>query len=525
MALDSRVCSVCGVPFEVHFRYQLEAREERTADGRIVRREVAYCSQRCLEASHRERVDGLVSCHACAKRFRVELAAQVVFTGGMRHYACDAACRARILEAARAVRLGQLLDPGYGVNRADGVLPEPRSADPLARLTLSLSSSASPTAPTPPVPGTRPTPPPKPVRPPTTAPPSAPTASPVPPSQPAASIAPMPIVTPPASVPASVPQSAPQPATIAASSVPPTANSTSAPAARPTTAVAVPLVPSPAAPANGAPSASSSRPSSTPHVLAVFNHKGGTGKTTTAVHVAAGLAARGRRVLLIDTDGQGNVATSLGISFERSLYHVIVMRLDVRGVIVSARPGLDLVPADETLAAAELYLAGQKQRDRVLASRFQEVRGAYDFVVVDCSPSLSLLNQNALVMADAVLCPVACDYLSLVGVRQVVRTVKQVNRLLSHRLQFWGVLPTFFDGRARICHDVVAALRQHFGEVCLDPVRITSRVKEAPAQGKTLFEYAPGSTAAEDYSRVVERLLLAPEKNRDATRTAMGAVA
>lgn len=509
MALDSRVCSVCGVPFEVHFRYQLEAREERTADGRIVRREVPFCSQRCLEASHRERVDGLVSCHGCARRFRVELAAQVVFTGGTRHYACDTACRARILEAARAVRLGQLLDPIYGVNRSESVLPEPRSRAPLAERPVPPPAPSTPAV-APSVPGARPTPPPKPVRVPTPATPIA-----VPPST--ASVAAMPILTPPTSVaspaapppaPRSAPTASPAPvASVASTNVAPR----SAPA----------MSPAPVAP----PTARPSRPNGAPRVLAVFNHKGGTGKTTTAVHVAAGLAARGKRVLLVDTDGQGNVATSLGASFERSLYHVIVMRLDVRSALVSARPGLDLVPSDETLAAAELYLAGQKQRDRVLASRFQEARAAYDFVVVDCSPSLSLMNQNALVMADAVLCPVACDYLSLVGVRQVVRTVKQVNRLLSHRLQFWGVLPTFFDGRARICHDVVAALRQHFGKVCLDPVRVTSRVKEAPSQGKTLFEYAPTSTAAEDYLRVVERLVAAPEKDRETTRAAMGAVA
>jgi chromosome partitioning protein len=126
---------------------------------------------------------------------------------------------------------------------------------------------------------------------------------------------------------------------------------------------------------------------------------------------------------------------------------------------------------------------------------------------VDCSPSLSLMNQNALVMADAVLCPVACDYLSLVGIQKVVRTVKNINRLLSHPLTFWGVLPTFFDTRARICHEALDTLRGHFHEVCLPPIRLASRVKEAPSQGKTLFEYAPGSSATLDYQRVVDRLL------------------
>ncbi|MBX3129523.1 MAG: ParA family protein [Polyangiaceae bacterium] len=243
------------------------------------------------------------------------------------------------------------------------------------------------------------------------------------------------------------------------------------------------------------------------HVLAVFNHKGGTGKTTTSVTLAAALAARGHRVLLVDTDGQGNVAVSLGLSVERSLYHVLVMGLDIEQAVTLARPNLWVLPANETLAAAELYLAGRKQRDRVLASRLARARELYDFVIVDCSPSLSLLNQNALCFADSVLCPVACDYLSLVGVRQVLRTIKHVNKLLGHPVRLFGVLPTLFDSRARICHEALGAMREHFGERCLEPVRLTSKVKEAPAQGRTLLEHASGSSAAVDYERVVERLL------------------
>src|SRR6185295_16913929 len=192
---------------------------------------------------------------------------------------------------------------------------------------------------------------------------------------------------------------------------------------------------------------------------------------------------------------------------ERTLYHVIVMGLPYREAVVTARPGLDVLCASETLAAAELYLAGQKQRDRVLAARLEAAKNDYEFVVVDCSPSLSLLNQNALIFADAVLCPVACDYLSLLGVRQVLRTIKQVNRILGHAVQLWGVLPTQFDTRARICREALETLRQNFGDACLDPVHYVSRVKEAPSLGKTLFEYAPTSNATEDYWRVVEKLL------------------
>lgn len=250
-----------------------------------------------------------------------------------------------------------------------------------------------------------------------------------------------------------------------------------------------------------------------PRYLAVFNHKGGTGKTTTSVSVAAGLASKGKRVLLVDTDAQGNVSVSLGATAERSLYHVLVMGLRVADATKTVRPNLDLLPSNETLAAAELYLAGRQNRDRVLQERLASAAAGYDYVVLDCSPSLSLMNQNALVFADSVLVPVACDYLSLVGVRQVIKTVKNVNALLHHPVQIWGVLPTFYDGRANICREAVTTLKSHFGDRCLPPIRAAMKVKEAPAQGQTIFEYAAGTHAADDYQVVVDAIL----KSREAT--------
>ncbi|MDI1449248.1 ParA family protein [Polyangium sp. 6x1] len=286
-------------------------------------------------------------------------------------------------------------------------------------------------------------------------------------------------------------------------------------------AVAVPVVPQVAnkrtAPAAQASQAAPEAPkeqaadASVPRYLAVFNHKGGTGKTTTAVSVAAGLASRGKKVLLVDTDAQGNVSVSLGANVERSLYHVLVMGLRVADATRVVRPNLDLLGSNETLAAAELYLAGRQNRDRVLCERLSAAATGYDYVVLDCSPSLSLMNQNALVFADSVLVPVACDYLSLVGVRQVIKTVKNVNALLHHPVQIWGVLPTFFDARAKICREAVTTLKQHFGDRCLPPVRAAIKVKEAPAQGQTIFEYAAGTPAAEDYGVVVDRIIQSRE--------------
>lgn len=291
----------------------------------------------------------------------------------------------------------------------------------------------------------------------------------------------------------------------------------------PSTAVAVSVVPrigakksaqaargeaTPAPPQVAAEAANAAAPETgTPRCIAVFNHKGGTGKTTTAVSIAAGLAAKGKRVLLVDTDAQGNVAVSLGANVERSLYHVLVMGLRVSDAVKQVRPNLDLLPSNETLAAAELYLAGRQNRDRVLQERLSAAAASYDYVVLDCSPSLSLMNQNALVFADSVLVPVACDYLSLVGVRQVIKTVKNVNAILHHPVQIWGVLPTLFDGRAKICNEAISTLKQHFGERCLPPIRSAIKVKEAPSQGQTIFEYAAGSPAADDYSVVVDKII------------------
>jgi chromosome partitioning protein len=265
-----------------------------------------------------------------------------------------------------------------------------------------------------------------------------------------------------------------------------------------------------------------SPPMHAPSRLAIFNHKGGTGKTTTSVSLAAGFAARGMRVLLVDTDSQGNVSVSLGVKSEKTLYHVLVMGMKASDAAVRVRPNLDLVVSNETLAAAELYLAGKQNRDRILRDRLASAFDEYDVVVLDCSPSLSLMNQNALVVCDGIVVPVACDFLSLVGVRQVIKTVKNVNQLLHHPVQIHGVLPTFYDARARICRDAVDALKEHFGDRVLPPIRQATRLKEAPAQGKTIFEYAPESNAAEDYARVVDILVDGVEGAAKPMRKAVG---
>lgn len=249
------------------------------------------------------------------------------------------------------------------------------------------------------------------------------------------------------------------------------------------------------------------RASDGPRRIAVFNHKGGTGKTTTAVNLAAGLAERGMRVLLVDADGQGNVGASLGIAGEKTLYHVLVTGLPAEEAAVPVRQNLDVLTSNELLAAAELFLAERQNRHRIMRERLGDRVQGYDVVVLDCAPALSLMNQNALVYADSVLVPVSCDYLSLVGVRQVLRTLKSVRTLLKHQVQLLGVLPTFFDTRNTIARDAVKALTDHFGERCLPPIRVNTKLREAPSAKQTIFEYAPDSHGALDYLGLVERIV------------------
>jgi chromosome partitioning protein len=245
--------------------------------------------------------------------------------------------------------------------------------------------------------------------------------------------------------------------------------------------------------------------------VAILNQKGGTGKTTTAVNLAAGLAEREQQVLLVDTDAQGNVGVSLGVAGEKSLYHVLVNGAEPSEVAVPVRSHLDVITSDSTLAAAEIWLARQNtdQRSRMLTKRLNmlAVSRKYDHVIIDCGPSLNLLNQNALSYVDEVIIPVTCDYLALVGVKQVLKTIKDVERHLGHAVRISAVLPTFYDGRTRLAREVLETLQGHFKTKCLEPIRHNTRLAEAPSHKKTIFEYAPVSHGAADYNRVVDWML------------------
>ncbi len=244
-----------------------------------------------------------------------------------------------------------------------------------------------------------------------------------------------------------------------------------------------------------------------PMRIAVLNQKGGTGKTTTSVSVAAGLAEEGHRVLLIDLDSQGQIGISLGVDAEDTVYDLIVDDKPLDETVVQARPNLDVLVADESLASAEIFLARMEgNADKVLRNKLHG-NLVYEFVLIDCGPSLSLLNKNALIFADHLLVPVACDFLSLVGVKQVLQTLKRVNRELVHSIDILGILPTFYDIRNNISDESIKTLKSHFHDKVLPPIRVNTRLKEAPGENETIFEYAPNSRGAKDYRKLVEWLI------------------
>jgi chromosome partitioning protein len=250
--------------------------------------------------------------------------------------------------------------------------------------------------------------------------------------------------------------------------------------------------------------------------ICIANQKGGVGKTTTAVNLAASLAALGRRVLLIDLDPQGNATSGLGVdkaALEKSVYHSLIDAVPLEAVMVpTALSGLTLAPANADLIGAEVELVPVQGRERLLARRMAEAP-PFDFVLIDCPPSLGLLTVNALTAAQSVLVPVQCEYYALEGLSQLLNTVGLVKRRLNAALRIEGFLLTMFDVRNRICSQVAEEVRRHFQERVFE-VQITRNVRlsEAPSYGQPALSYDPASKGAQAYLEAARELLARQEK-------------
>ncbi len=248
-------------------------------------------------------------------------------------------------------------------------------------------------------------------------------------------------------------------------------------------------------------------------VIAFSNQKGGVGKTTTCVNLAAYTARAGKRVLVVDMDPQGNASSALGF-FERkdkkSVYEVLVGDIEAAGAVKKTETeGLYIITSSGDLAGAELELAQVMiGRERVLDEKIEAVKEGYDFVFIDCPPSLGLLTVNSLAAADGVVVPIQCEYFALEGLSQMMNTIKLVKKFLRPAIEVEGVVITLYDGRAKLSKGVVGEIEKVFGDkVYLTKIPRNVRLAEAPSYGKPVSDYDPKCAGAQAYEKLAEEFL------------------
>ena len=251
-------------------------------------------------------------------------------------------------------------------------------------------------------------------------------------------------------------------------------------------------------------------------IIAVSNQKGGVGKTTTSVNLAACVAEQKKDVLLIDIDPQGNASSGLGLSGKdrASVYDVLLGETPAAEAILPTEFGpLSLMPSSIELAGAEIELVAVENREQLLKDALEPVRGDYDYIFIDCPPSLSLLTLNALTAADSVLIPIQCEYYALEGVGQLVNTVKLMRRKLNPDLAVEGILLTMFDGRTNLCAQVVQEVRNHFRDEAFETmIPRNVRLSEAPSYGLPIHLYDAKCSGAQAYRELARELI---ERNEE----------
>lgn len=247
-------------------------------------------------------------------------------------------------------------------------------------------------------------------------------------------------------------------------------------------------------------------------IIAIANQKGGVGKTTTAVSLAAALGDKGKKTLLFDADPQGNTTSGVGVDRRTcisSAYEVMIEGERAKSAVVKTQfKNLDLLPSNMELAAAELELASMENRESILKNALAPIRAEYDYILIDCPPSLGLITTNALTAADTILIPIQCEYYALEGLSQLMNTVRRVKRQYNERLDIEGVLLTMYDGRLNLTQQVVEEVKKYFPrKVFKTVIPRTVRLSEAPGFGQPVLYYDRSSKGAEAYGDLAAEVM------------------
>lgn len=247
-------------------------------------------------------------------------------------------------------------------------------------------------------------------------------------------------------------------------------------------------------------------------IISLANQKGGVGKTTTSINLAAALAREGKKVLLVDADPQANSSSGLGIEIrdlERTIYECLVTDLDPTLAIQHTTvEGLDIIPSHIDLVGAEIEILNMPNREQLMKNVLAKVRAKYDYILIDCSPSLGTITVNALTASDSIIIPVQCEFFALEGIAKLLNTVKIIKSNLNPALQIEGFLMTMYDNRLRLSNQVYEEVKRHFGDLVFNTVISRNvRLSEAPSHGLSVIEYDPNSRGAKNYMALAKELI------------------
>lgn len=246
-------------------------------------------------------------------------------------------------------------------------------------------------------------------------------------------------------------------------------------------------------------------------VISITNQKGGVGKTTTSINLAAALVKRGRRLLLIDMDPQGNATVGCGVdpdSINSTIYDLLLLEATASDAVVKTECGVDVISANGDLAGAQVELLNEIGRELRLQKALQPLQGDYDYIFIDCPPALNVLTINALVASDSVLIPMQCEYFALEGLSALISTIRKIRESLNPRLSIEGLLRTMFDGRNTLANEVSRQLQTHFGaKVYATVIPRNVRLAEAPSYGEPAISYDPHSKGAKAYMALADEIL------------------